>query len=388
MYKIRTLNNISVAGLERFPRADYEVASEIAHPHAIMVRSADMHTLELPDSLLAIGRAGAGVNNIPVDLCNERGVAVFNAPGANANAVKELVLGSMFAASRNLFDAWSYVRSLTGDGEALAQAVEAGKKQYVGTELPGRTLGVLGLGAIGVKVANAAHVLGMDVMGFDPAMTVDRAWQLESAVQAARNVDEVLCNSDFITLHVPLVDATRELINARRIAGMRKGAILMNFSRAGIVRNDDVIAALNSGQLRAYVSDFPSPELIAHPRAVTLPHLGASTHEAQDNCASMVADQLKDYLQHGNVVNAVNLPDATMPRVGGTRIAAVHSNVPNMLGQISTTLAGARLNIIDMLNRSRGALAYTLLDVEGDVAPGVLDELGAIEGIKLARSFD
>lgn len=385
MYKVRTINNISVAGLNRLPREHYEVASEMAQPDAILVRSSKLDATDLSDSLVAIGRAGAGVNNIPLDACSDQGVVVFNAPGANANAVKELVMAGMLLAARNIPAAWNYVRSLDGDGGSLEAAVELGKKKFVGSELPNRTLGVLGLGAIGVKVANAARGLGMNVIGYDPAMTVDRAWQLEASVKAAHNVDEVLGQADFITLHVPLLDETRGLINARRISGMRNGAILLNFSRDGIVVNDDVLSALDSGQLRAYVCDFPSLQLIEHPKVVALPHLGASTDEAQDNCAVMVAEQVRDYLENGNIRNAVNLPEAVMPRGEGTRLATVHANVPNMLGQLSTTLAQANLNIIDMLNKSRGSLAYTLVDVEGEVSPETLDALRTIEGIKRVR---
>jgi D-3-phosphoglycerate dehydrogenase len=386
MYKVLTLNNISVAGLERFPRARYELASELPGPDAVMVRSADMHSLDIADSIVAIGRAGAGVNNIPVDRCSERGIAVFNAPGANANAVKELVLAGILLASRNIGPAWAYAQSLEGDGTALDEVVEQGKKRFVGTELPGRTLGVIGLGNIGVLVANAARGLGMQVVGHDPQMTVDRAWQLEASVRSAQSVDEVLAQSDFVTLHVPLVEQTRNLINARRIATMKPGAIVLNFSRAGIVNNGDVVAALGAGRLRGYVCDFPARELMGVPGVIALPHLGASTHEAQDNCAIMVADQICAFLEHGTVTNAVNLPDAHMPRGDGVRLAAVHANVPNMLGQLSTLLANANLNIVDMLNRSHGALAYTLLDVEGSLPDGLLDDIKKIEGIKRVRS--
>ena len=363
MFKIQTLNNISMAGLDRLPRDRYEVASEIAHPDAILVRSAKMHDLVIPDTVQAIGRAGAGTNNIPVPAMTARGITVFNAPGANANAVKELVIAGMLIAARNLGQAWQFARGLAGDDAAINVAVEAGKKNFVGFELPGRTLGVIGLGAIGVKVANAARALGMKVVGYDPTITVQRAWQLASDVQPALSIDDLLSRSDFVTFHVPLTNETRHMINAERIKILKKGAVLLNFSREGILDDDAVVTALDQGHLYAYCCDFPSNLLKDHPRVVTLPHLGASTAEAEDNCAIMVADQVRDYLEDGTVTNSVNFPEIQLPRNGGYRMAIVNSNVPNMVGQISTDLAAAGLNILDMLNRSRGDVAVTLIDV-------------------------
>ncbi len=387
MFKILTLNNISVNGLERLPRDRYEVASEIAHPDAILVRSAKIHEMPIPETLKAVGRAGAGTNNIPVDAMSARGIPVFNAPGANANAVKELVLAGMLLASRNLCQGWEFARGLSGDDAEINKAVEAGKKNFAGFELPGRTLGVIGLGAIGVLVANAALALGMRVVGYDPQITVRRAWQLSSSVEQAESVDALLAKSDFVTCHVPLVDATRNLINADRLGLMRQSAVLLNFARAGIIDDAAAVAALDQGRLYAYVCDFPSNLLKDHPRVVTLPHLGASTREAEDNCAVMVADQIRDYLEEGTVRNSVNFPEVIMPRNGGYRMAVVNANVPNMLGQISTDLAKAGLNIVDMLNKSRGDLAYTVVDVEDPIPQAVVDEIAAIEGVLSVRTL-
>ena len=385
MFKIQTLNNISVVGLERLPRERYEIASEIAHPDAILVRSAKMHDLPIPESVKAIGRAGAGTNNVPVAEMTKRGVAVFNAPGANANAVKELVLAGMLMSARNIAQAWQFARELQGDDAAINEAVEAGKKRFAGFELPGRTLGVVGLGAIGVKVANAARALGMHVIGYDPTITVQRAWQLASDVKQALSIDDLLARSDFVTFHVPLTDQTRHMINAERIRILPKGAVLLNFSRQGILDDEAVIAALDSGQLYAYCCDFPSNRLKDHPRVVTLPHLGASTAEAEDNCAIMVAEQIRDYLEDGNVTNSVNFPDIVLPRTEGQRLAIVNSNVPNMLGQISTDLAAAGLNIIDMLNRSRGDVAVTLVDVDKPCPEATVELIRAIDGVLSVR---
>ncbi len=385
MFKIQTLNNISVAGLDRLPRDAYEVASEIAHPDAILVRSAKMHGMEVPPTVKAIGRAGAGTNNIPVPEMTARGIVVFNAPGANANAVKELVIAGMLIAARNIGQSWQFARGLSGDDAAINQAVEAGKKQFVGFELPGRTLGVIGLGAIGVKVANAARALGMNVVGYDPTITVQRAWQLASDVQPALGVDDLLARSDFVTFHVPLTDDTRHMINAERIRILKKGAVLLNFSRDGIIDDDAVVSALDQGRLYAYCCDFPSNRLKDHPRVVTLPHLGASTKEAEDNCAVMVADQVRDYLENGNVTNSVNFPEINLSRNGGYRMAIVNSNVPNMVGQISTDLAEAGLNIVDMLNRSRGDVAVTLIDLDRPCPEETVNAIHDIKGVLSVR---
>ena len=386
MYKILTLNNISVAGLERLPREDYEIASEIQHPDGVLLRSFKMHDMDVPPSLKAIGRAGAGVNNIPVDKMSAKGIAVFNAPGANANAVKELVIAGMLIGCRNLCQAWDFARQLEGDDETITKQVEAGKKNFGGFELPGRTLGVVGLGAIGRYVANAALDLGMNVIGFDPGITVEGAWQLSSRVEKAGSIDELLPKVDFVTFHVPLVEATKHMINAERLKSMRDNAVILNFARNGIIDDEAVSAAIKAGKIYSYVCDFPSNLLKNHERVITLPHLGASTKEAEDNCAIMVAEQVRDYLENGNVKNSVNFPEVTMPRTEGYRMAIVNSNVPNMVGQISSALADKGLNIIDMLNKSRGDLAYTLIDIDKPVDEALINELSEIDGVLSARA--
>jgi D-3-phosphoglycerate dehydrogenase len=385
-YRILTLNQISVRGLERLPRDQYEVSSEIGHPHAVLLRSADMHAMSIPASVLAVARAGAGTNNIPVAALAKRGVPVFNAPGANANAVKELVLAGMLLAARNICQAWAYARELEGANSAINEAVEKGKARYVGFELPGRTLGVIGLGAVGVEVANSAEALGMKVLGYDPQITVQRAWQLSSSVQQALSLDDLFARSDIVSVHVPLLDATRGLVNAARLRLLRPGGVILNFARAPIVAEADVVAALDSGHLHAYVCDFPTQALKNHARAITLPHLGASTLEAEENCAMMVADTLREFLEHGNIRNCVNFPEAVLPRQPGSqRIAIANSNVPNMVGQISTCLASAGLNIAELLNRSRGEYAFTLVDAEGAADEALIERLRAIEGVLSAR---
>ena len=387
MQKILTLNNIAPVGLDHFPRDSYEVASEIQHPDAILLRSFNMHDMVVPVSVKAIGRAGAGVNNIPVERMSEAGIPVFNAPGANANAVKELVIAGMLMASRNLCQAWDFARALEGEDASIHKAVEAGKKQFVGFELPGKTLGVIGLGAIGVQVANGALALGMNVIGFDPDITVKRAWQMSSDVRQAASVEELLANVDYVTFHVPLVDATRNMINADRLKLIKDNAVILNFSRNGVVDDAAVVAAIDAGKVYSYVCDFPSNLLKNHPRVVTLPHLGASTQQAEDNCAIMVAEEVRDYLENGNVRNSVNFPEMHMPRNGANRIAVVNENVPNMLGQISTCIAEAGLNILDMLNKSRNELAYTLVDVDSDVQPECLEHLAGIKGVLNVRAL-
>jgi D-3-phosphoglycerate dehydrogenase len=385
-YRILTLNNISARGLERLPRDRYEIASDLERPDAILVRSADMHGTPLPDSVRAVGRAGAGVNNIPVAELSRRGIPVFNAPGANANAVKELVLAGLFLAARNICPAWSFSRSLTGDDHAIDEAVEKGKKKFVGFELPGRTLGVVGLGAIGVEVANSALALGMKVLGYDPQITVQRAWQLSSSVEQALSLDDLFARSDAITVHVPLNDQTRKLVNEARLKLMKKSGFILNFARAGIVDDPAIVAALDAGRLHSYVCDFPTNALKDHPKVVTLPHLGASTGEAEENCAVMVAEQVRDFLENGNIRNSVNYPESVMPRAPNTtRIVVANNNVPNMVGQISTCLATARINIADLLNKSRGEYAYTLIDTDGTVSEGILQQIRGIEGVLSAR---
>ncbi|MEO6185377.1 MAG: 3-phosphoglycerate dehydrogenase family protein [Steroidobacteraceae bacterium] len=385
-FRILTLNNISAKGLERLPRAQYEVASAIQNPDAVLLRSADMHNLPLADSVLAVARAGAGTNNIPVAALSARGIPVFNTPGANANAVKELVIGSLFMAARNIGQAWLFARAQSGDDKAIDVAVEKGKKDFVGFELPGRTLGVIGLGAIGVEVANCALALGMKVLGYDPQITVQRAWELSSSVQQAVSLDDLFARSDVISVHVPLNDATRNLVNAARIQLMRKGSMVLNFARGGIVDSAATIAALDSGHLHAYVCDFPSNALKNHPKVVALPHLGASTAEAEENCAVMAVEQLRDFLENGNIRNSVNFPEAVMPRLPGTtRLVIANSNVPNMVGQISTSLATANTNIADLLNKSRGEYAYTLIDCDGAVSATTLAGIRSIHGVLTAR---
>ncbi|MCU7931678.1 MAG: phosphoglycerate dehydrogenase [Candidatus Thiodiazotropha sp. (ex Codakia rugifera)] len=387
MYKILTLNNISVAGLDRLPRDSYEVASEITHPDALLLRSYKMHDMQIPESVKAIGRAGAGVNNIPVPKMTEKGIPVFNAPGANANAVKELVLAGALLAARNLGQAWRFATNLSGDDSGISKQVESGKKNFVGFELPGRTMGVIGLGAIGVKVANACRALGMNVIGYDPTITVQSAWKLASEVEQALSVDDLLSKSDFVTFHVPLTDSTANMINADRLKLMKPGSVLLNFARDGIIDDEAAVAALESGHLYAYVCDFPSNQLKDNPRVITLPHLGASTKEAEDNCAIMVAEEVKDFLENGNITNSVNFPAINLPRNGGYRIAVVNSNVPNMVGQISTDLANEGLNILDMLNKSRDDVAVTLLDVDQQPSDELLDTLNSIDGVLSVRSL-
>jgi D-3-phosphoglycerate dehydrogenase len=376
-----------VAGLERLPRESYEIASEINHPDAILLRSFNMHNMELPETVKAIGRAGAGVNNIPVDKMSAQGVPVFNAPGANANAVKELVVAGMLLGARNICQSWEFSRNLEGTDEEIHKQVEAGKKNFGGFELPGRTLGVIGLGAIGIQVANVALKLGMKVVGYDPDITVQSAWKLSSDVQKANSVDDLLSRVDFVTFHVPLIDATRNMINAERLKIMKDNVTILNFARNGIVDDEAVSAAIKAGKVNAYICDFPSNLLKQHERVITLPHLGASTKEAEDNCAIMVAEQVRDYLENGNILNSVNFPEVQMPRDGGYRLAVVNSNVPKMLGQISTALADAGLNIIDMLNKSRGDLAYTLVDVESEVSDATIQAISAIEGVLAVRTM-
>jgi D-3-phosphoglycerate dehydrogenase / 2-oxoglutarate reductase len=386
-FGVLVLNQISPLGLKRLPEDRYRVGKDIVRAQAILLRSFDMHKMTIPDSVLAIGRAGAGTNNIPVKLMSERGVPVFNAPGANANAVKELVLAGMLMSSRNLPAALRFVQGLDPADAQMEAKVEDGKKTYAGFELAGSTLGIVGLGKIGSLVADAAIKLGMNVIGFDPEITVDAAWGLPAQVRRAASVNEVLRQSDFVTLHVPLVAATRNLINSTNLELARKGLTLLNFSREGVVDEAAATQALDKGLLRYYVCDFPSAALNVHPKVIALPHLGASTSEAEDNCAVMVADQLKEYLEHGNIENAVNFPNATMPRESKYRVAIANSNVPNMLGQISTAMAKANLNIHNMLNKSRGEIAYTIVDVDSAVPEALISALASIEGVLAVRNL-
>ena len=386
-YRIRTLNAISAHGLNRLPKDEFEVGNDVEDADAWLVRSADLHHAEIPESVQAIARAGAGTNNIPVADLSERGVVVFFTPGANANAVKELVLAGLLLAARNIVPALWFTRNLSGDDSEMNVAVESGKKQFVGWELPGRTLGVIGLGAIGVEVANAAQVLGMKVLGYDPAITIRHAWQLSSQVDRAASIEEVFKKADVVTVHVPLVDGTRNLVNAERIALMKSRSVLLNFARAGIVDEDAVRSALDSNQIRGYVCDFPSEILHGHPKVIELPHLGASTTEAEDNCAVMAADALRDFLVNGNIVNSVNFPDASLARENGgtSRLVIANANVPNMVAEISSLLGEAGLNITNLLNKSRGELAWTMIDVSGTVPDATFGQIRALDGVLSAR---
>lgn len=384
-HRIKTMNAISSAGLNRFPNG-FEAGPEVSDPDALLVRSASLHGLEIPKSVLAVARAGAGTNNIPIADLSARGIPVFNTPGANANAVKELVIGGLLTAARSLASGAAYSRSLTGSDAEIETAVEKGKKQFVGFELPGRTMGVIGLGAIGVLVANAAISLGMRVIGYDPKVTVERAWQLSSAVEHATSLDEVFKRADVITTHVPLTDATRGLVSYEKLALRKRPKIVLNFARGPIVDEADVVRALDDGLLRAYVCDFPTAALVAHPKVLAFPHLGASTHEAEENCAVMAVESLTAYLLDGTIINSVNFPSASLARAENTtRLAIANSNVPNMVGQMSTLLAELGHNIADLLNKSRGELAYTLVDIEGDVCADLLARIRSIDGVLGAR---
>ena len=386
-FQILLLNNISVHGLARLPHDRYSTGKHFEHPDAILVRSHDMHAMTIPPTVKAIGRAGAGTNNIPVAELSKRGVPVFNAPGANANAVKELVLAALLIGARNLVPALRFVEQLDPEAADFDARVEDGKKQFAGIELPHRTLGVVGLGAIGALVAETALKLGMKVTGFDPEITVDAAWRLHSGVRKANSIEDLLKHADFVTLHVPLLAATRGLIDGRRLATMKAGAVLLNFARDAIVDDAAVVEALRGGRLKAYLCDFPSPRLAGVPGVVALPHLGASTAEAEENCAVMVAEQLREFLDNGNVTNAVNFPSVEMARESDWRVAIANANVPNMLGQISTAMARAGLNIHNMVNKSRGEMAYTLVDVDSPVSAEVIASLAAIDGVLSVRSI-
>ncbi len=387
MYKIQTLNNISPVGLAKLPTSSYSIADEIGSPDAIILRSFKMHDMEIPKSLKAVGRAGAGVNNIPLDKMSAAGIPVFNAPGANANAVKELVIASIFIAARNITEAVKYTEALKGEDAELSKLVEAGKKKYGGFEVPGRTIGVVGLGAIGRMVANTCIDLGMNVVGFDPGLTVDGAWQLSSQITRANSVEEMLGKVDFLSVHVPLIDATRDLINADNVGKMKPSATIINLARGGIINDEAVCNALDAGELGAYVTDFPNNRTKKTPQVIGLPHLGASTGEAEDNCAVMVAEQVRDYLENGNIKNSVNFPNVSMPRETPFRLIVCNANVPNMVGQISTIMAEAGLNIHDMINQSRGDIAYTIVDSDTQISTDVVDQIKQLDGIMIARSI-
>jgi D-3-phosphoglycerate dehydrogenase / 2-oxoglutarate reductase len=386
-HQIQVYNHISSYGLHRFPASRYTVGKALEHPDAIVLRSHDLTAVPIPASVKAIGRAGSGTNNIPVAAMSKRGVPVFNAPGANANAVKELVLAALLMSARNVVPALAYVNALVPAAPDLDRRVEDGKKQFAGHELPGKTLGIVGLGAIGSLVADTAIKLGMKVTGFDPDITVDAAWRLPSSVRRAHGIDELLKLADFVTLHLPLVDATRGLIDGKRLALMKPGAALLNFARDAIVDDEAVVAALRARKLRYYVCDFPGPALIGEPGVVALPHLGASTEEAEENCAIMVVDQVREFLDNGVIANAVNFPSVDMLREAPFRIGIANANVPNMVGQISTAMAKAGLNIHNMVNKSRGEMAYTLVDVDSPVEPVVINAISAIDGVLSVRAI-
>jgi len=382
--EILVINNVAQVGLKRFPADIYSVVKESKDPWGILVRSQDLHKFEFGPSLRAVGRAGAGVNNIPVATLSKRGIPVFNAPGANANAVKELVLAGMLMAARNLGPALDFVRNLDRKGD-LDKTVESGKKDFAGFELPGHTLGVVGLGKIGSLVADAAIRLGMNVLGHDPHITVEAAWSLPSQVRRAASVDELLKASHFVSLHVPLMEKTRHMVNAKSVEHFRHGAVLLNFSREGVVDDAAVLKALASGRLKWYVTDFPSAALIGQPGVIALPHLGASTGEAEDNSAVMVVDELREYLEHGNLQNAVNFPDAAMPREAPYRLAVANANVPDTISAISHCLGKRKINIHNMLNKSKGEMAYTLVDTDTPVPAQALEELSGLSGVLAVR---
>ena len=386
MFKILTYNNISRAGLDKFPDDQYQVSAQVDSPDAVMLRSFNLHEQDIPATLKAVGRAGAGVNNIPVAEYTQRGIPVFNAPGANSNAVAELVIVGMLLAARNIVPALNFVRDLKGSDESLNEQIENEKKHFAGFELSGKTLGVLGLGAIGVKVANSSAALGMNIIGFDPFMSLENAWKLTSSAEQAISIDDLTSRSDLISLHIPLNDKTKNLISEEHIKRIKKGAILLNFSRAGVVDEAAVLAALDSGALLAYVCDFPTGALINHPRAIALPHLGASTEEAEDNCAAMVADQLREFLEHGTIRNSVNFPEVVVtPSGDGFRLSIANENKPGVVGHISSILGEAGLNILDLLNKSRGDYAYTLVDIHAAASEAVVEQLRAIDGVLSVR---
>jgi D-3-phosphoglycerate dehydrogenase / 2-oxoglutarate reductase len=385
MFKIQTLNKISSRGLDLLPHETYEYASELANPDGILVRSQAMHDMELPSSLKGIARAGAGVNNIPIDKCSERGIVVFNTPGANANAVKELVLLGLLMASRRVFQGVCWSKSLAGKAAEVPKLIEKGKANYDGPEIKGKKLGVIGLGAIGVMVANDAEALGMEVSGFDPFMSIDAAWGLSRTVKKAVSIDSLMAESDYITLHVPLNDSTRGKINKEKFDIMKKGVRILNFSRGEIVNSADMLDAIAGGIVECYVTDFPTDEMLGNEKIIPIPHLGASTPESEENCAAMAVEQLRDYLEKGNIKNSVNFPECFLPPTGAQRITIANKNVPNIIGQITSVLAQAGLNIADMLNKSKKDYAYNIIDIDGTVSADVLEKLKAVEGVIAVR---
>lgn len=387
MFKIQTLNKISSAGLSLLPLDNYESASEISHPDAILVRSFKMHDMELPESLLAIGRAGAGVNNIPVDKCSENGVVVFNTPGANANAVKELVLASLFLSSRDIVGGIEWARTLIGEGDEVPKLVEKGKSSFVGPEVAGKTLGIIGLGAIGRLVANAAESLGMRVIGYDPYISVDAAWGLSQHVKKAKGFEHLFSHSDYVSLHLPLTDDTKNMIDKSKFKMMKDGVRIMNFARGGLIHESDLMEALDSGKVACLVTDFPNENMLKHEKIIGIPHLGASTPESESNCAVMAVNQVRDYLENGNIRNSVNFPEAEMPRNGSCRLCIVNQNIPKMVGQITTVLANEDINIEEMLNRHHMGLAYNIIDVDQKVTEDQIKKIKSIEGVIRVRAI-
>jgi D-3-phosphoglycerate dehydrogenase / 2-oxoglutarate reductase len=387
MYKIHTLNSISPLGLGRLPKDKYDVGNNLVSPDAYILRSFKMHGMAIPETVVAVARAGAGTNNIPVDEYAKRGIVVFNTPGANANAVKELVLAGMLVGARNISQAAAFARSLEGTDEEITAAVEAGKKNFVGFELPGKTLGVIGLGAIGGGVANSAVALGMHVIGYDPAITINAAWNLSSQVERVNDVDEIFKRADVVTVHVPLIDATRNMVNAARLARMRPNATILNFARAGIVDDAAITAALDAGRLGSYVCDFPSNTLKGNPRVLALPHLGASTNEAEDNCAVMAAQELRDYLENGNITNSVNFPEAQLhaKEDGESRLAIASDNGPDTVAKLTGAISTAGMALRHMVHKSRGDLDYTLIDVPAPVPADIAGKLRALPGVRSVR---
>jgi len=389
MRKIRTYNSISAHGLDCFPRDSYEVASEISEPDAIMLRSQNLHDICFPERVKAIARCGAGVNNIPVSDCTHQGIVVFNTPGANANAVKELVLTGMLMSSRKIVNGIDFTRMLVSErnNPQFSKLVEKEKKNFVGSELSGKTLGVVGLGAIGASVAHAALALGMKVVGYDPALSVDTAWRLSSQIQRAENMQWLIARSDFISLHVPANEHTKDMLNTETLSHAKPGSVLLNFARGSIVNQQALLASLEQGLIKQYVCDFPSPELLEHPQVILLPHLGASTHEAEQNCATMAADQLIDFLENGNIRNSVNFPTISLDRTKGYRIAFANDNVPKVLSQVLLVLSDLEINVIDMLNRSRDDIAYTIVDIESQPTEHLLGKITAVEHVFNVSTF-
>ena len=385
MFQIQTLNKISSVGLKRFPMDGYEVASEFSTPDAILVRSAKMHDMDFSSSLKAIGRAGAGVNNIPLEKCTEKGIVVFNTPGANANAVKELVIAAMLLSSRNLTEGVNWAKTLIGEGGEVPKMVEKGKSNFVGPEIQGKTLGIIGLGAIGMLVANAGEALGMRVVGFDPYISVDSAWGLSQNVEKAISLDNLLSEADYLSLHIPLLDSTKEFINKSKFEIMKDGVRIMNFARGGLVNKEDLFAAFESGKVTSFITDFPDEDLLKHDKVIGIPHLGASTPESESNCAAMVVDQVKNFLENGNIRNSVNFPNSGMPRNGANRLIIANRNIPKMVGNITSVLADENINISDMLNKHRGDIAYNIIDIDGEITVEQIQKIRDIEGVIMVR---